>query len=422
MKHYLLVVAALLLGDLSSAQLRDRTPTRVPPVSEVWVGLDGGSSGAAVVIDSAGLVHSVGTGSGNLLKTYTQNGVLLRSTPFLYHGFSHMVLDPMGDLILVGRFAPIQGNRGLNVMKVRTDGTVLWEWTHPGVYSGLRVATNPQGEIYVVGRTPSSSGVRDYATVKLASDGTWLWQRNYSGGSNSINSPSFLEVAPDGRVAVTGTSTAGASSYDAATVVYDTHGSLLWVARYEGPDIDEGDCVQFDRAGNVYISGTTHQGSTSFDYLLVKYNSVGVEQWVRTYDGPLSSADYARRLAVTSTGDVVVVGDSGGLVTVNSAILKYDSSGNLLWLERHSSGTFSEIPREIARGRDDAIYITADGGASQTSYSTFCYESDGRLRWEAIYESGGTIASPRSIAIGVGGAVAVTGRAPFTTVFYRELP
>src|SRR5436190_2192575 len=85
-----------------------------------------------------------------------------------------------------------------------------------------------------------------------------------------------------------------------------------WAARYNGLGNrdDYGLAVAVDNSGNAYVTGTSFGSGSDYDYATIKYNSAGQEQWVARYDGPGGSSDYARAIAVDSSGNVYVTGES----------------------------------------------------------------------------------------------------------------
>jgi hypothetical protein len=75
-------------------------------------------------------------------------------------------------------------------------------------------------------------------------------------------------------------------SFDYATVKYSSLGVTQWLARYSGPDegYDEATSLTLDAAGNVYVTGYSFGRTTSADYVTIKYNHSGVQQWIARYD------------------------------------------------------------------------------------------------------------------------------------------
>jgi hypothetical protein len=72
-------------------------------------------------------------------------------------------------------------------------------------------------------------------------------------------------------------------------------------------------------AGNIYVTGYSSGSGTSFDYATIKYNTAGAEQLVIRYNGPGNHDDYASALVIDQAGNVFVTGSSG--------TIKYNSTG-----------------------------------------------------------------------------------------------
>ncbi len=84
--------------------------------------------------------------------------------------------------------------------------------------------------------------------------------------------------------------------------------------------------VAADAAGNVYVTGTSSSTTSLDDYVTVKYNSAGVQQWIARYNGSSNSWDQAITLAVDAAGNVYVTGGSYS-TSEDFATIKYDPNG-----------------------------------------------------------------------------------------------
>jgi hypothetical protein len=66
-----------------------------------------------------------------------------------------------------------------------------------------------------------------------------------------------------------------------------------WISRYNGPgnSYDIVANMGTDSAGNIYVYGSSNSSSSLFDFALIKYNSSGTELWSANYDGEGNSTD-----------------------------------------------------------------------------------------------------------------------------------
>ena len=234
------------------------------------------------------------------------------------------------------------------------------------------------------------------------------WVARYNGPANSQDIVLALAVDDSGNVYVTGGSIGSGSDWDYATIKYAPNGDTLWVRRYNGPGntSDVASALAVDINGNVYVTGTSYDTlsydtAVPYDYATIKYAPNGDTLWVRRYNGPGNSVDYAYALAVDTSGSVYVTGSSG--------TIKYSANGDSLWF-----GVYGGIDLVI----DDSgnIYLTGGSG----DYLTIKYAPNGDTLWVRRYRGG----YAEALAVHDSGNVYVTGYSQddYVTIKYSPCP
>src|SRR5258708_733416 len=201
--------------------------------------------------------------------------------------------------------------------KAQTEQWVA-RYNGQGGANSIAVDSNT-GNVYVTGFSWGGETLQDYATVAYDAAGTELWVARYNGPASSGDWATAIAVDDTGNIYVTGGSVGIGTFNDYATVAYDATGAQLWVARYNGPanfdDVARAIAVN-SGTGNVYVTGESRGIGTFDDYATVAYDSNGTELWVARYNGPGNDKDSASAIAVDSTGSVYVTGESEGLGTL----------------------------------------------------------------------------------------------------------
>ncbi len=89
-----------------------------------------------------------------------------------------------------------------------------------------------------------------------------------------------------------------------------------WVNRVNGTGngMDAITAMVVDKAGNVYVTGYAFNGTNDNDYVTIKYNTNGVQQWLTKYNGPGNGNDIPTALFVDKSGYVYVTGSSDALI------------------------------------------------------------------------------------------------------------
>jgi uncharacterized delta-60 repeat protein len=276
------------------------------------------------------------------------------------------------------------------------------------------IAVDAVGNIYVTGQSWGSGSDWDYATIKYRADGTEQWVRRYNGPGNGQDYASAVAVDAAGNVYVTGSSMSSGNYYDYATVKYGPDGSEQWVRRYDGPgnSADWAHAIAVDRAGDVYVTGQSDGSGSNGDYATIKYGADGSEQWVRRYNGPGNGGDSAEAIAVDADGDVYVIGGSEGSgSSYDYATIKYGADGSEQWVRRYNGpGNGVDFAYAVAVDAVGNAYVSGLSYASGNDYdyATVKYGPDGSEQWVRRYGGNG---HDIAYAIGVDavGNVYVTG-------------
>jgi uncharacterized delta-60 repeat protein len=302
----------------------------------------------------------------------------------------------------------------------RYDGSNNWDLAYA-------IAVDNSGNVYVAGESEGSGTDRDYATIKYNSAGVQQWVARYNGPANDYDAASAIAVDNFGNVYVTGESYAGSGledDYDYLTVKYNFAGMQQWVARYNGPGNyqDEAYAIAIDNSGNVYVTGRSDSSGNDVDYATIKYNSVGVQQWVARYNGPGNSDDGAYAIAVDNSGNVYVTGYSYSGSYSDYATIKYNSNGVQQWVKRYNGpGNSDNRAYAIAVDNSGNVYVTGYswGSGTVTDYATIKYNSLGDTLWVRRYNGPGNSYDEASdIAVDGSGNVYVTGGSFGPGTFY----
>lgn len=273
----------------------------------------------------------------------------------------------------------------------------VWIKTYNGSANAIDaayfVAADPDGNVYVAGQSQGLGSGYDIVTIKYSSFGIQEWVARYDGPGNGDDFPKSLAIDFSGNIIVVGDSYGGSfSESDYVIIKYNRLGAQQWVNRHngEGSGRDELWGLATDDIGNVYVTGYSESINGGDDYVTIKYAPTGIRQWRRVYD---FNGDGATALAVDPAGNVYVTGVSGNsLETMDYATVKYNSAGTQQWVVRYNGDdNLQDLPVALALDAQSNIYITGYslGNSSDFDATTIKYSASGNLQWVAKYNGPG---------------------------------
>ena len=240
--------------------------------------------------------------------------------------------------------------------------------------------------------------------------------------------PVRLALDPTGGIVVSGLADGAGTGPDWLTVKYNPAGIQQWTTRFDsyGPDtIDWSSDVVSDMAvdaqGCVYVTG---YGRSESDFATVKYDAAGNPLWVARYFGtgidPANSG--ATALALGPGGTVVAAGFSQGAGTGRDmATVAYDSAGRQLWAARYTSpGVQFDTPARVVCDAGGGVVVAGESYVDNdhSEYVVLRYDAAGQLLWTARHAFPGSEHNlPSGLAMDGAGNIYVLG----TTSFQRGM-
>ncbi len=288
----------------------------------------------------AGYSHRQSTGSDYLTIAYDSLGATLwtrryfgpDSASSLDDYAQAIAVDDDGNIYVTGWIRYGTNHDGFGTVKYDMAGNTVWTAEHvdpAGTTRALFIAVDHNGNVYVTGESYAAGTNADYLTIKYNAAGDSLWARTYNGPGSDQDKPNGMVIDSASNVYVTGQS-AGSGTYDDCTTIkYASDGTQEWVATYTSPGSwrEMGTDVAVDSWGNVFVSAASNEDN-NWDYVTIKYDSTGAEQWVAFYSGPDSLTDIPRSIVFDSEGAVYVTGSSDYFGTYyDFATIKYSQLG-----------------------------------------------------------------------------------------------
>ena len=337
-------------------------------------GTDGDSGRSVAQTSDGGYIVGGSTyyGSGSkdfLLVKFDSSGVEQWSKAVgsvnLEEGYS-VIQTSDGGYVIVGNMLDLSvSNYYVLFIKFDSSGTKQWAKTIGGEYAnlGYSVAQTSDSGYIVTGYTIRYGGlIRDVLLIKLSSSGTKQWVKTI-GDSDDDEGFSVVQTSDGGYVVAGQTSSYSVGADDFLLVKFDSSGNEQWTKTVGGASDDRAFSVaQTSDEGYVVTGFTRNYDAEGTDILLVKFDSSGNEQWTKTVGG--ANDDFSRSVAQTSDGGYIVTGytKSYGGTDYDVLLVKFDSSGVVEWAKTVGNAS-SDNGFSVAQTSDGGYVV---GGGSNS--------------------------------------------------------
>jgi PGF-CTERM protein len=236
------------------------------------------------------------------------------------------------------------------LIKMNMQGQEQWNLTLGGIGDEeiAFVQQTADGGYFLIGNTASHTAYSSIIWfVKVDSNGNIQWNNTFrETGQDSAYSVSQV---PDGYIIA-----GGIKSYY-WLVKTDTKGEVQWKHTFRGIICGGSEqSIQQTRDGGYIIAGITPSGVNHNDFLLVKTDSNGTEQWYRTFGG--SGVEVNPSVRLSPDGGYILGGRTFSFDDGNYWLIKTDEDGNMQW-DRTFEGTGLESFQQTP---DGGYIITGD--------------------------------------------------------------
>jgi hypothetical protein len=269
------------------------------------------------------------------------------------------------------------------IAKYNSSGVLQWQRTLDYAATsdiGYSISVNNNGDVYITGAYNIVSATSQTAFVaKYNTNGVIQWQKSILSLNTDIIAETGygITVSNTGNVYIVGYGHGGTVANRVSYIAkIDSNGGRKWVVQIAS--LQPGQAVCLDSFENVYIT-------TARAYVF-KFNSNGVFQWQRQLNDATSILiDTGLSVATDSYDNVYVVGQSGGQSDTSSSIFiaKYSSSGDIIWQRNLNSPNIVDTGRGVTVDYLNNVYIVGQINVDiSASILIVKYDSSGVLLWK----------------------------------------
>ena len=308
--------------------------------------------------------------------------------------------------------AQTQGAANESTASAMTAPTVTtFHFTDSGDDRAGRMTTDAAGNFYVsAGLTNSGSRLSGLGVLKYRFNGNLQGAFRYKLAPGEFEgSAQAVKVDKQGNIYAAGTTNASG-----LVVSFTPSGVQRWADRFAA-SAGNPVALAIDASGNIYAAGNGGNGGSNgigpiLEWVIVKYSSSGNVLWEQHHTGIASLDSRVKDIQLDSAGNPIVFGTTSNNpanLTNNLTVVKFNSHGDTLWAKDFAVTHNSLLPNGLAIDQRGAVYVTSMTNPPEGMAIPFTlkYDPNGvRLFVLQGQEAGGT-----SVAVDPAGDILLTG-------------
>lgn len=330
------------------------------------------------------------------------------------------IIDNNGNIIFVGNILVAGQQANLITTKLDKNGNIIWQQQFNGTSNGndygTAITIDGNGYIYVAGSTyANATNDQDFVSIKYDASGNLMWAKQYNGTGNGFDEPTAITVDNSGNLFVTGQSKGQSSLHDYVTVKYNWYGIEQWAKRYDFANLDDiPNAIVADNLGGVLVTGSSKSSTTNADYTIIKYDISGNQTAILRHSLATAGLDKTTSMKKDYSGNIYITGGeyiNGSYLDIKT--IKLNSNLAVQWVQTYDGEGFDDLANSIDLDDNGYVYVsgytTKANGAKEILLLK--YQSSGTQVWARKQSApdGSNIAEAKRIAVDLNGNVYLTG-------------
>ena len=286
----------------------------------------------------------------------------------------------------------------LNSLAAFSQVSQQWVKRYNGPAGGFDIAREmllkPDGSIIVIGNSVGIGTSSDIVIIKYSPAGDEQWVSRYNYPADRSDNVSSAVLDDLGYIFITGFITDSTDVTRMAVLRFDSAGIFQWIRTFDSTAYTQsyGESIAVSGDGNIFVTGTARSISSLNDFVTMKFSLSGELLWRKTYNGLGNGDDSSVGLVLDDQNNAFVTGSSKTTGTASDIVtLKYNNSGDLLFTKTFSGPSdLDDRPTSVTTDQNNNIIIAGvTSGSNGFDYLTLKYSNQGNLLWSKTYDGTG---------------------------------